>query len=255
MEILDDRREHAPPPGLAPERRRGGERRRAGGWREFRRAYPGILAVLGAVMLTLLVADGWLLLKRRAYAAENARLRAGMTEVERERTDLILASTEKRGAVMLELLRRQARQDAELHLALSVDSARLYLERDGAILRAMRVEMGPERVVGQAPDTVRLAAPRGKRTVERVLGAEEPWAVPAWVWEDRGLAAPQLLETAGALGANAVVLDGGTVLYARPAAGPLADAVYVMPGSVRVAAEDLRAIAANLRPGMAIYFY
>ena len=53
----------------------------------------------------------------------------------------------------------------------------------------------------------------------------------------------------------AVVLDGGTVLYSMPAAGPLADSAYVLPGSVRVRAEDLEAIMPNVQRGTAVYFY
>ena len=254
MEPTDDRRRAAPPLTLVTERRTERDRRRPR-WAEFRRAYRGILAVIAVALAVLLAADAWLIYKRGAYAAEVERLRGGMTDVERQRTDLILASSEKRLEVMVELLRRQARQDEALHLAVAVDSGRVHLERDGAILRTMQVEVGAERLVGKAPDTVRLAAPRGKRTVQQVLAGDAAWPVPGWVWGDRGLPEPPAAEVAGALGAGAVVLDGGTVIYARPATGPLADAAYVLPGSLRVSADDLRAIGANLKPGTAVYFY
>jgi hypothetical protein len=52
-----------------------------------------------------------------------------------------------------------------------------------------------------------------------------------------------------------VLLSGGSVLYATPASGPLADSSYVLPGAIRLGAEDLRAIAPNLSPGVAVYFY
>lgn len=237
-----------------PDRRGGGERRRAS-WGEFRRAYPGILATFGVALLVLLVADAWLLHRRRAYRAESARLRANMTEIERKRTDLALASDERRLAVTLELLRRQAMADERLHLTVAVDSARLTLERDGVVLRAARVRVGEERVVGTPPDTVRLSPPRGQRTVERVLGAEDAWEVPAWVYAERGLMVPAERALPGALGEHAVILSGGVVLYAVPAAGPLADSAYTLPGSVRLPAGDLRAIAPNLAPGTSVYFY
>ena len=57
----------------------------------------------------------------------------------------------------------------------------MYLEREGALLREMPITVGPERRVGTPPDTVHIAAPRGKRTVEAVLGENDAWEVPAWV--------------------------------------------------------------------------
>jgi hypothetical protein len=40
-----------------------------------------------------------------------------------------------------------------------------------------------------------------------------------------------------------------------PSAGPLNDSSYVLPGSVRLRAEDLRAIRKNVDVGMRVYFY
>ena len=59
----------------------------------------------------------------------------------------------------------------------------------------------------------------------------------------------------GALGRAAVRLDGGSVIYSLPSVGPLNDSAYVLPGAIRVRASDLKAIAPNLRPGVAVYFY
>lgn len=238
----------------AEERRIKPDRRRAS-WNEFRHAYPGVLTSLTVALLTLLLASGWLVHKRSLYAAETARLRASMSDVERERTDVILASNERRLQVMVELLRRQARADRQLNLAVSVDDGRLYLQRDGAVLRDVAVRVGGGRTVGTPPDTVRLAAPRGQRTVERVLAPDEPFELPAWVYEERGLPVPEDRSLQGALGAHSVVLNGGILLYSLPPQGPLADSSYVFPGSVLVPAADLEAMAPNIRPGMTIYFY
>lgn len=243
----DDDRRSAPRPG-APDRRRTS-------WREFRRGYPGFLAVFAVAVAVLLAADGWLLWQRARYRAEIERLRAGMSDAERRRTDLALQAEENRTRVMLELIRRQAVGDAGLHLSVAVDSATMYLERDGVSLRDMHVEVGAERVVGTPPDTVRLVAPRGARTIERLLGPTSTWEVPAWVFEARGLPVPENRAVAGALGPAAIVVTGGTVLYAPPAEGPLADPAWVLPGSVRVTAADLRAVMPNLKPGMTVYFY
>jgi hypothetical protein len=133
----------------------------------------------------------------------------------------------------------------------------MYLEREGALLREMPVRVGPERRVGVAPDTVHMVAPRGTRTVERILAADSTWSVPAWVYLDRHLAPPAPSAAGaikGALG-DAIVLNGGTVIYGNPTAGPLADPTYVLPGSIRARPEDLRAIAPNLRPGTNVYLY
>jgi len=237
-------------PYIAP----GSERRRAG-WREFRRAYPGILATMGFALLVLVAGSAWLLYKRTEYRRETERLRAGMSEVERKRTDVLLESTENRFRVMLELIRRQALGDKELHLAIVVDSAVMRLQREGAFLRDMPIEIGPEKVVGTGADTVHMAIPRGTRTVERVLGPQDGWEVPEWVFEARGIPVPAQRTLKGALGPIAIVLNGGTVLYAMPSEGPLSDSTYVLPGSIRARAEDLRAIRPNVEKGMRFYFF
>jgi hypothetical protein len=177
-----------------------------------------------------------------------------MADVERKRTDAILAQNENRLKVMVELFKRQAKVDPTLHLTVSLDSSVMYLQREGALLREMPITVGPERRVGTPPDTVHIAAPRGKRTVERLLDESDAWEVPAWVYSDRGLAVGEA-HLKGALGPAAIVLDGGTVIYSLPSVGPLNDSSYVLPGAIRVRANDLKAISANLRPGVAVYFY
>ncbi len=223
--------------------------------KEFLRRHARFAWALAGIVLAALVFDGLVLQRRARYLAETARLRAGMSDFERVRTDAILGSGEKRFEMMMELLRRQAKGDREMHLAISVDSSRMYLERDGALLRSIPVEVGPERRIGIAPDTVRLAVPRGTRSVQAILGAKDAWEIPTWVYADRGLSAPEHSQLAGALGPRAIVLDGGTVIYSLPTAGPLNDSSYVLPGSIRASAADLEAIAPNLSTGMAVYFY
>jgi hypothetical protein len=228
--------------------------RRRLGWREFRHSYPGLVVTMAIAVAIFLAADGWLYLRYRRYVRETAELRASMTDVERRRTDALLAKEENRLKVMVELFKRQAKLDASLHLSVSLDSGVMYLERDGALLREMPITIGPEKRVGTPPDTLHIAAPRGKRTVERLLGETDGWQLPAWVFQDRGVA-PLEGALAGALGPAAIALDGGTVIYSLPSVGPLNDSSYVMPGAVRVRASDLRAIAPNLHPGVAVYFY
>lgn len=230
------------------------ERRRSG-WSEFRHSYPGLLATMSVALVALLAIDGWIVAKHRRYTAEVRRLRGSMTAFERQRTDQIVSQEENKLRVAIALMRRQAQLEPKLHLSVTLDSSAMYLEREGALLRAMPVEIGPERTVGIAPDTVRLAAPRGMRTIARILTDADNWDVPAWVYADRGIPIPANRTVRGALGAAAFLLDGGTVVYSRPASGPLSDSSYLLPGAVRARAEDLRAILPNLTAGVRVYFY
>ena len=248
MAQLSERPDISPAAAPFPDRRRAR-------WSEFRHAYPGILATMSVALLLMIGVSGWLLYKRIDYQREIDRLRSGMTDAERRRTDMMMSSTKNRFQVMLELIRRQALGDKELHLAVTVDSSIMRLQREGALLRDMPISVGPEKVVGTPPDTVHMAIPRGTRTVEKIIDATDGWEVPRWVYDDRGLAVPEDRTVKGALGPVAIVLNGGTVLYAMPSAGPLNDSSYVLPGSVRLRADDLRAIRKNVDVGMRVYFY
>jgi hypothetical protein len=199
------------------------ERRRPG-WREFRRAYPGLITAFWLALAALVTVDGWLAHKRVEYADEVTRLRQAMTGVERQRADVVFAANKDKVRVMVELARRQAGIDRDLHLSVAVDSGQMYLEREGVVLRTMPIRVGPEQVVGTPPDTARVAAPRGMRTVSSVAD----WSV---------------------------TLDGGASIYATPGSDVLDDSLAVTPGDVRARATDLQAILPNLKPGMSVYFY
>jgi hypothetical protein len=229
------------------------ERRRSG-WGEFRRAYPGIIATMGLAFTIMVASDAWLLYKRSHYTGEVDRLRSGMTDAERKQADGVIAAEQNKFRVMVELVRRQAQGDKDLHLSIEVDSARMMLEREGALLREMPVEVAPAKVIGTGPDTVRMAPPRGARTVEKVLEGGD-WEIPKWVYTDRGLPVETDRTIKGALGPIAILLSGGTVIYAQPTSGPLADPNYLLPGSIRARTSDLKAIAPNLKAGSTVYFY
>ena len=224
-------------------------------WRELRKAYPRIVGgmVLGIGML--LLADLVLAYKRVQYDRELSRMRASLTETERRKVDAIAASEENGLALAVELARRESLGDAELHLAVDAEKGVLYLERQGARLREMPVLLGQGATVGTPPDAVLLTPPLGERSVARVVDGSYAWAVPEWVYVDRGWPAPADRRVPGALGPLAIFLDSGAVLYSRPAVGPLSDLSYVLPGSVRAEAPDLEAIRENLQPGMAVYFH
>jgi hypothetical protein len=238
----------SPRPPATPERRRVG-------WGEFRRSYPGIVATMALALAALLSIDGWLLFKRTQYERQIAGLRSNMTTVERQKADVALEGDANRLQLTLALIRRQAAGEKALHLSVSTDSGKMFLEREGAILREMPLRVGAEKVIEDGPDTVHIATPRGTRTVERILDGSAGWEVPRWVYHDRGIPATGDRTIKGALGPTAILLNGGTVIYSLPSVGPLNDSSYVMPGSVRVGSDDLQAILPNLKPGMSVYFF
>jgi hypothetical protein len=207
------------------------------------------------LLVVVIAADGVLVWRRGRYREETARLRAGMTELERKRADAIIDAQRNETGLMLELMRRQAAGDDRLHLAVSADSSFVALDRGAARLRLMPATFGAEAVVGTAPDTSRIVVPRGTRTIEQLLGPGDAYPLPRWVWTQRGQPVPENRAVAGWVGANAIVMSGGTLIYSMPASGPLADSIYVMPGAVRVPSADLGAIRENLTRGMAVYFY
>ena len=209
-----------------------------------------------AILLGLLLLfDGVLLWRQERYRDETMRLRAGMTELERQRADAILAADAERARLMLELLRRQGQGDAALHLAVNTDSGYLALDRGQARLRQIPIEVGPERRVGTPPDTLRVVVPRGVRTIERLIAPGDTVNLPAWVWADRGLPVPRVRSDTGWVGSLAIMTTGGTLLYTLPSHGPLADSMYVAPGTIRMSLRELRAIRENLRRGTRVYFY
>ncbi|MGK2962697.1 MAG: hypothetical protein ACSLFK_11200, partial [Gemmatimonadaceae bacterium] len=216
-------------PGPDPGDRRdpSGERkhdRRRGGWRDFRRAYPGFVFTLIIGLIAMLAIDAFLILKRQSYEAEVARLRAGMTEQEKGTTDAIIAAEENKLKIALALARRQAKLEKTLHLSVAVDSGKIYLEREGAVLREMAAAFGPDGMVSTGADSIPLVVPRGERSILKV----DP---------------------------NGITLDGGLVIAASdaPSLAQLADSMP--PGSVRISRSDLKAITPNLNLGMRVFFF
>ncbi len=221
----------------------------------FIRSHPRTVVAAAITIALLIAADAWILSQRRRYEAEIVRLRSAMSDIERQRTDQLVSRERNKLRVALELLKRQARVEPALHLSVTIDSSAMYLERDGLVLREMSVDLGPERRVGMAPDTVHLATPRGVRSLARILTEADSWEIPDWVYADRGIPIPESRTVRGGLGPAALFLDGGTIIYSLPASGPLSDSAYVMPGAIRVRAEDLRALLPNLSAGVRVYFY
>lgn len=223
MEIFKPKKETGPETRRSPTRDAEGDRRR-GGWRDFRRAYPGFVFVLGLGLVAMLAVDAWLIAKRVNYNRDVAELRSHMSEAEREHSDAIVRAEENKLRIAIELVKRQSKFDKKLHLNVSVDSSRMYLTREGALLREMPVQFGPERPVTETSDAPPAAIPRGERTVADLADTR-------------------------------ITLDGGTYILAANAPDVAGDSTPIPPGSLRVGREDMKAIMPNLKTGMKVYFY
>lgn len=228
--------------------------RRRHRWSEFREAYPRIVAGMVIFIGVLLAADAFFAWRWIQYRRETHEMRASLNAAERGRLDLLLEATGQRAQLMMEVARREARGADELNLAVSLDDGVMYLQRQGARLREMKVRLGPEATVGTEPGAIRIAAPRGKRTVVRILSGAYEHELPAWVWTQRGLSPPSNRRLAGALGPVALVLSGGTLIYSEPAPVPL-EPGHPLPGGVLADRHDLTAILENVKPGMPVYFH
>ncbi|HUQ20263.1 MAG TPA: hypothetical protein VM099_11675 [Gemmatimonadaceae bacterium] len=217
--------EHLDGPGdrRDPTQAREGDRRRTK-WRDFRRAYPGFVFTLLIALFAMVAIDGYLMYKRRAYETEVARLRGAMTEAERSKTDAIVAAEQNKARIALELAKRQAKFEKTLHLAISVDSGKIYLEREGNVLREMAAQFGPEKGVTAGSDSIPVVVPRGEVNVARV---EE----------------------------NRILLEGGNAIEASQTDVASRDSSPIPPGNVRIGKADLEAIKPNLTTGMRVYFY
>jgi hypothetical protein len=223
MEIFRPKQESGVETRRSPDRSGEGDRRR-GTWRDFRRAYPGFVFVLGLALVAMIAVDGWLVAKRFKYKQDVAQLREHMTSAERERTDAIVQSEQNKLRIAIELAKRQAKFDKRLHLNVSVDSSRMYLTREGALLREMPVQFGPERAAAESSAAPPAAIPRGERTVAEISD-------------------------------NSIILDGGTRILSSRATDPTSDSTPVPPGSLRISIDDMKAIMPNLSAGMKVYFY
>src|SRR3954468_20961463 len=110
MEIFRPKQESGLETRRSPNRAGEGDRRR-GTWREFRRAYPGFVFVLGLGLAAMVALDAWLVYKRERYNNDVAQLRAHMTDAERQRTDAIVQSEQNKLRIAIELAKRQAQFD------------------------------------------------------------------------------------------------------------------------------------------------
>ena len=220
-----------------------------------RRGRRFLTTFLGGLLLVVIAVDVFLMVRKQRYEAEEARLRASMTDAERRTTDAIVSKERERTEVMFELLRRQALGDPELHLSVMLDSGVMVLERSNAVLRRMPVAIGAEARVDTLPGARRVASPSGVHHVERVVSTGDNYLLPEWVWTQQQLPVPDDRAQPDFLDRGAFVLNGGTLVYALPSAGPLSDNTWVMPGALRIGTDDLEAIRPNLVRGMKVYLF
>jgi len=147
-----------------------------------------------------------------------------MTDAERAKTDAIVQAEQDKARIALELAKRQAKMEKTLHLAVALDSGRIYLEREGLVLREMAALFGPEKGVTPGSDSLPVVIPRGQLTVAR-------------------------------LDNNKIVLEGGNAIEAATTDVASADTTPISPGNVRIGLTDMKAIQPNLTRGMRVYFY
>ena len=223
-------------------------------FRDFRQQYPRFLPAALLILGASIAVDLLLVERLHNYDEQIDSIRGGMTDIQRQRGTAVQDTRSEQERLMLEIVRRQALGAAALHLAVNVDSGTMTLMQEGAVLRAFKVEVGPDRRLN--PRVGQLSRiPRGVDSVVKVLGPADPWPVPKWVYSDRRLTAPADSMLPGALGPVAIVLGSGAVIYSRPTVGPLRDSSYLLPGAARAAESDLRAIAPDLPPGTPVYIY
>jgi len=225
----------------------------------FRRAHPFFF--WGMMMVVALFVGAAALVGSRIprYRDEAAIIQSRMTAQEKATQDRVLNSRAKRSDLAVALLQRELRikslQQKGLHLAIDTKDSVLYLYSGRAVLRQVRVTVGPDSAV-TAPDgrNWRMVRALG----ERQLAEKETspvLTVPEWVYVGQGKPVPADAErqVAGGLGSYVLVLDDGTQIYSEPKAGPFKDAP--MPGAFMVKGQDLAAIFGAIKPDIPVYIY
>ncbi|MDD5456200.1 MAG: L,D-transpeptidase [Candidatus Margulisbacteria bacterium] len=224
-------------------------------WLEFRKSYPYLAWSLATAIIILIIINITLLSSLVFFHYELKNMQTLMTLAEQRRIEAMASAEKNQLALAVELTKQMDWKDNSVHLAIDTKKGVMVLTREGAQLREMSISTGKDSTIGSSPDRVRLTTPLGKRLVIKVVDGSFPWIVPDWVYKQRGLKPLSGNSITGALGPLAIFLDSGTIIYTRPASGPLADDSYILPGSVRISTTDAEAIRKELLPGMVVYFY
>src|SRR5258706_14626167 len=174
--MADSDRRDAPWPEAAPRQRRRfpwrkGEprERRRTRWGDFREAYPRIVTAMALGLVSLAALDAFLLFKAVQYRRQIREDRAAMTATDRQRADALLASQASRADLEQALVAQQAVKEKGVNLSVELDKGTMDLQREGAQLRAIRVQVGPEVTVGQPPGARKITPPLGRRQVVAVV--------------------------------------------------------------------------------------
>lgn len=226
----------------------------------LRRDHPLFFWGMSVVVLLLLVATTAVAIRTFQYRDQAAKLDASMSEAERSTRDRILNSQARRSEMAIALLQRELRlramEESSLHLALSLDDSTLYLRHGPAILRDVRITVGPDSTV-RAPDgrTWRFVRALGERHVKD-KETDPVLVVPEWVYHSRSAPVPPEAERRieGGLGRYLLRLDDGTEIHTRPTSGPFAEGVRPA-GFVIENDADMRAIFDAISSDTPVYIY
>ncbi|HVR39553.1 MAG TPA: L,D-transpeptidase [Thermoanaerobaculia bacterium] len=142
---------------------------------------------------------------------------------------------------------------AEFYLAIDTENRRMSLHFGPEIVREAGVVIGEPRVITAQGKTWRFVPLKGALTVIGKL-ADQPWAVPAWVFAMRNAPIPQVTPNVpGGLGKYVILLPNGYVIHSPPARqSPLSGA---KPGSFMIAEEEMRAIWPRISATTRVYIY
>ena len=224
-------------------------------WKEFRDSSPFLSLFLAITVAALLLTSIALLIFLGLYKGELMAVQSRLTLSEQRRVFALSSTQNNKLSLAIELTKRLAQIDSSVHLTIDTQKQIMVLARHNATLREMSVQIGASATIDTKSDQFRISIPLGQRHIVKVVDADYPWVIPDWLIKKQGLQLASGNVLSGALGSCAVILNGGTVIYTRPSIGPLNDATYVLPGSIRMTTQDARAIRKELRPGMDVYFY
>jgi hypothetical protein len=225
----------------------------------FRKAHPFFFWGMTAVVALFVAATAVVAMRIPRYRNETHEIQSLMSAQEKATQDRVLNSRARRSDLAIALLQRELRikslQQKGLHLAIDTKDSVLYLRNGHAVLRQVKVAIGPDSTV-QARDgrTWRMVRALGERELDRKEDAPV-LTVPEWVYVAQGQPVPpeDQRQVAGGLGAYVLTMDDGTQIYSAPSAGPFRDTV--IPGAFMVRGRDLAAIFGAIQPGIPVYIY
>jgi hypothetical protein len=225
----------------------------------FRKAHPFFFWGMMTVVALFVAATAVVGSRIPRYRDEASIIQSRMSAEEKATQDRVLNSRARRSDLAIALLQRELRikslQQKGLHLAIDTKDSVLYLYSGRAVLRQVKVTVGPDSAV-TSPDgrTWRMVRALGERQLAR-KESDPVLTVPEWVYVSQGQPVPpeDQRRIPGGLGSYLLVLDDGTQIYSTPSAGPFKD--EPLPGAFMVHGRDLAAIFGAIKPDIAVYIY